>query len=226
MTRKLFFLELFVFAAVLAATTILYPHLPGRVATHWNWRGQPDSYSSREMLFLIGPGSLAAIMLLTAVLPWLSPRQFAVDSFRSTYSRIMGYLYVMIAYLDAMTLWLAFGHAIDAGRALVGGVCLFLALIGNLLGKVRRNFYIGVRTPWTLASERVWNSTHRLAAKTLVAAGLLGLAASVAGQVAWPIFILLAGALVPAIYSLVFYKQLERRGELGNGAPNGAGAGS
>jgi uncharacterized membrane protein len=219
MTRKLFLFELLVLAADLAATAILYPHLPAQVATHWGMSGQPNGYSSRASLFLIGPGLLAGIMLLTALLPWLSPRHFQVDTFRSTYRRIMTYMFVMMAYLDAVILWLASGHQIDAGRAIVGGVCLFIALIGNLLGKVRRNFYIGVRTPWTLASERVWNATHRFAGKTFVAAGALGLAFSILGLVRWPIFALLAGALAPVIYSLVYYKQLERRGELENGAP-------
>jgi len=101
------------------------------------------------------------------------------------------------------------------GRAIIGGVCLLLALLGNLMGKVRRNFYIGVRTPWTLANERVWNATHRFAGKTLVAGGLAGLALTVAGLNGWPVMVaLLAGALIPVGYSLVFYKQLERRGEL------------
>jgi uncharacterized membrane protein len=222
MTRRLFVFQFLVFAAALAATAILYPHLPARVATHWDLHGQPNGYSAKSSLFLFGPGLLVFVMLLTALLPWLSPKHFEVDTFRSTYRRIMIYLFVMIAYLDAVMLWLASGHAIDAGRAIVGGVCLFLALIGNLLGKVRRNFYIGVRTPWTIANERVWNSTHRFAAKTLVAAGALGLLFAILGLESWPIFVILAGALAPVIYSLVYYKRLERRGELGNGAAGGA----
>ncbi len=221
MTRRLFVFQFLVLAAALAATAILYPHLPERVATHWGLRGQPNGYSSKASLFLFGPGLLVFTMLFTALLPWLSPRHFEVDAFRSTYRRIMTYLFVMIAYLDAVMLWLASGHAIDAGRAIVGGVCLFLALIGNLLGKVRRNFYIGVRMPWTIANERVWNSTHRFAAKTLVAAGALGLLFSILGLASWPIYAILAGALAPVVYSLVYYKRLERHGELGNGAAGG-----
>jgi uncharacterized membrane protein len=214
MTRKLFLFQLFLLAASFAATTILYPHLPDRVATHWDISGQPDGYSPKSALFLAGPGLFAAIMLLTALLPWLSPQRFAIESFASTYRQIMGIISVMIAYFDAVILWFATGHPIDAGRAILGGVCLFMAVIGNLMGKVRRNFYVGIRTPWTLASERVWNATHRLGAKWLVATGLVGLALSVAGLHILPVIVLVAGALVPVVYSLVYYKQLERRGEL------------
>ena len=89
------------------------------------------------------------------------------------------------------------------------------ALLGNVLGKVRRNFYVGVRTPWALASERVWNATHRLAGKTFVAAGLVGLVLTAAGLNGWPTFVsLMVGAFVPILYSLVYYKQLERSGAL------------
>lgn len=214
MTRKLLLFQLLLLAASFAATAILYPHLPDRVATHWGWSGQPDGYSSKSALFLAGPALLAAILLLAALLPWLSPRRFGIASFASTYRQIMGTVSVMIAYFDAVILWFATGHPIDVGRAILGGICLFLAIIGNLMGKVRRNFYVGIRTPWTLASERVWNASHRLGAKTLVAAGLLGFALSLAGFRVLPIILLIAGALVPVVYSLVYYKQLERRGEL------------
>jgi uncharacterized membrane protein len=100
------------------------------------------------------------------------------------------------------------------GRAILCGTFLFIILFGNVMGKLRRNFYIGVRTPWTLADERVWNATHRFAARTFVASGLVGLALSILGLFLWAILALLVGALAPVVYSLVYYKQLERRGEL------------
>jgi uncharacterized membrane protein len=82
------------------------------------------------------------------------------------------------------------------------------------MGKVRRNFFVGIRTPWTIANEQVWNVTHRFAAKTFFAGGLLGLVAVILRAPFWlPVAAILVAALVPAVYSLVFYKQLERRGE-------------
>jgi len=121
----------------------------------------------------------------------------------------------IIAYMQCLILWVDLGHAMNIGRAIVGGVCLLFALVGNLLRKVRRNFYVGIRTPWTLANERVWDATHRFAAKTFVVAGLLGVLMAAAGLPGWPVLaVLMAGVLAPAIYSLTYYKQLERRGEL------------
>jgi uncharacterized membrane protein len=157
---------------------------------------------------------MAGTMLLMYFLPWLSPKHFEVDSFRSTYLQVMLMLVAMLAYINTLILWAGVGHSMNVGRAIVGGVCLILALLGNVMGKIRRNFYIGIRTPWALANERVWNATHRFAAKTMVAGGVVGLALTAAGLDGWPLAAIMAGALVPAVYSLVFYKQLEHRGEL------------
>jgi uncharacterized membrane protein len=214
MTRKIFILESLLTAAALAAVLVAYPHLPATVPVHWDIQGRADRFGPAWELFIIGPGFMALMMMLTWILPWLSPRNFQVDAFRATYRQIMIMLFALAGYLSAVMIWSALGHAINQGRAIIGGACLLIALLGNLMGKVRRNFYIGVRTPWTLASERVWYATHRFAAKTFVAGGLLGLALVILGLDSWPIYVLLAGALAPVLYSLVYYKQLEHRGEL------------
>jgi uncharacterized membrane protein len=215
MTRKYYLIGILLTAVALVAILMAYPHLPNRVPTHWNMEGRANGYSARWTLLLFGPGFMAGTMLLFYFLPWLSPKHWQVDTFQSTYLYIMVILVSMLAYFTGVSLWAALGHAANVDRAIVGGVCLLFALLGNVMGKVRRNFFIGVRTPWALANERVWNATHRFAAKTFVAGGVIGLALVVIGVKGWPPFAaLMAGALVPAVYSLVVYKQLERRGEL------------
>jgi uncharacterized membrane protein len=215
MTGKYYYLAgILLTAAALAATAVAYPDLPSSVPTHWNLHGQPNGYSPKWALYLLGPGFMAGIVLLTRLLPWLSPKHFEVESFRSTYMQIMLMTVGMLAYCDAVILWIGVGHSVNIRRAIVGAVCLLFVLLGNVMGKVRRNFFIGIRTPWTLASERVWNATHRLAAKTFVLGGLAGLALIAVGLNGWPVVALLAGAAVPVVYSLVLSKQLDRRGEL------------
>ena len=207
-------LELLLIAAIFAVIMAMYPQLPSRVATHWDINLHPNRYSPKWTLFLLGPGLMAAITLLTIFGSWLSPERFQVDSFRSTYAQILLMLFCAIAYISVITVWSEAGHRMDEGRALLGGICLLFAVMGNVMGKVRRNFFIGIKTPWTLASERVWNATHRFAAKTFMAGGLLGLALTMIGLRRWPILALLAGSLTPIIYSLARYKQLQRQGDL------------
>jgi uncharacterized membrane protein len=215
MTRKYYFIGIVLTAAVFVAILIAYPQLPNQVPTHWNMQGQANDYSAKWTLFLIGPGLMAGILLLFYFLPWLSPKQWQIDTFQSTYLYIMVVLVSMLAYFTGVSLWVGLGYAANVERAIVGGICLLFALLGNVMGKVRRNFYIGVRTPWALANERVWNATHRFAAKIFVLGGVIGLALTAIGVKGWlPFAALMASALVPVVYSLVVYKQLKRRGEL------------
>ena len=215
MTRKYYLIALALTVACFVAAAILYPHLPSQMPTHWNFHGEVDHYSSKWWVLIYPPGMMLGMMGLMAALPWLSPRRFEVEPFRSTYLYIMVVVVTFIAFIQAMMLWAAMSNQMNIHKAIVGGVCLLIALLGNVLGKVQRNFYIGIRTPWTIADERVWNATHRLGAKTMVLGGLIGLILALAG--AHPVLCPLpavAGAFVPAIYSLIYYKQLERRGEL------------
>jgi uncharacterized membrane protein len=214
MSRKIVLFEILLIAATCVAIVIAYPHLPDKVPTHWNSDLRPNGYSPKWVLFLVGPGLMFLIALFAWAGPWLSPKHFEVENFHSTWNQIMLMLLCMMAYVHAVTLWTDVGHRMDGRRAVIGGICLIFALMGNVMGKVRRNFFIGVRTPWTLASERIWNATHRFAAKTMVAGGLLGLVFTITDLHRWPVISLLAGAIAPAIYSLILYKQLDRRGEL------------
>jgi uncharacterized membrane protein len=208
-----------VILAALAGTMVAYPYLPSIVPIHWDAHGNVNGWGPKWSLFLYGPGMMLFIVLMFAAIPWLSPKKFEVDSFRATYLYIMIIVVAMLAYchlLILMSSLASLSHVVlDVSRAVEGGVCLLIALLGNVMGKVRRNFFVGIRTPWTIANEQVWNATHRLAAKTFFAGGLLGLIAVILHAPFWlPVTAILVATLVPVIYSLMFYKQLERRGEL------------
>jgi uncharacterized membrane protein len=196
--------------------------LPEKVPTHWDAHFKVDAWTQRDDMLLpllLVPGSMAGMVVLFLILPWLSPEKFKVDSFRATYDYIMGLLLLMFGYLHGVILAAYMGEVEDFGRWLVGGMLLVLAMLGNVLGKVQRNFWMGVRTPWTLASETVWIRTHRLAAWLFVAGGLIGFVLVLLGVhplIALGVFGV--AAIAPVFYSLVLYKYLEKHGRLGDGA--------
>jgi uncharacterized membrane protein len=214
--------------AAITASLVVYANrtewLPEKVPTHWNIHNQPDAFVWRDQslgMLLLLPGGMLLMLVLMLVLPWLSPIKFKIEPFQTTYYYLMGLTMVLFAYLDGVILAASMGLVADLGRWLIAGILLILALIGNVLGKVQRNFWIGVRTPWTLASDTVWIRTHRLAAWLFVAAGLAGFFLILVGV---PPLIGLAvfgvAIIVPIIYSLVLYKRLEKQGLLGNGVPH------
>ena len=194
----------------------VFPTIP----THWNIKGQIDGYGSKHWAVFLMPVFMVALLVFFYFLPALSPKHFEVDAFRPTYLYIMVVLTALFAYLHLLTLYavwksVAQHEQFDLGRPLVAGIFLMYALMGNVLGKVRKNFYIGVRVPWTLASDRVWNDTHRVAAWIMVSAGLLGFIMTLAGvPFLYSIALFIVSAFVPIIYSFVHYKALERRGAL------------
>jgi uncharacterized membrane protein len=220
MTRRYWIASLALCAGALAASALLYLRLPDQIPIHWNIRGEVDGYGAKQWALFVMPLAMAGMLVLFYFLPALSPKHFEVDTFRATYLYIMFVVTALFFYMHAITLYgtwkiAVHGGKFDLGRPLIAGIFLFFALLGNVLGKVRKNFYIGVRVPWTLASDRVWNDTHRLAARVFVVAGLIGFVLTISGVS--PIFafvLLIISALVPAVYSFVHYKSLERRGAL------------
>jgi len=216
-----------VVSAVLTATAFgasLYVYLcrdtllPAQVPVHWNAHFEPNEYVDRDHVLpylLIGPGVMALFLILTPLLRWLSPTNFAVDRFGRVYEYVMALVVMLFAYLNGVLLWASMGGGRATGDALMSGIFLFFILLGNVLGQVQQNFWIGVRTPWTLANETVWIRTHRLTAWLFVGFGLGGFLATLAGV---PVVYCLAGigvvVLIPVFYSLFQYKKLQKAGRL------------
>lgn len=188
-----------------------------RVPIHWNIDFEPDQFVDRDTAlwyFLLYPGVMALVVLLTLVLPWLSPKNFTIDRFRAVFDYVMTLLVIFFGFLLVVQIRASTEAGADPGRWFVAAVFLLFVLLGNVLGKVQRNFWLGIRTPWTLASEPVWIGTHRLAAWLWVAGGLIGFAAVVAGlPFLWCFIGLMVVVLLPIPYSLILYKRLERQGK-------------
>ncbi len=189
-----------------------------QVPVHWDINFQPDHSEARDQAvwyLLPYPAFLALLVILTLVLPWLSPRQFRVDRFRRIFEYVMALAAVLFAYLFGVQVVAGSDAHQPIGRLFIAGIFLFFTCLGNVLGKVQRNFWMGVRTPWTLASEKVWIQTHRFTAWLWMAFGLAGFVAVLLNVPPWWCFgSLLLAAFLPVFYSLFLYKKLEREGKV------------
>lgn len=215
MTRVYYVVAVVLVAVALGASMVFSPRLPETVPIHWNMHGEIDGYGPKAQALFLMPALMAGLIVLFRMLQWLSPRHFEVDSFRATWLYIMVLVVGFFGYLHGAILWSVQTGTVNPTRTIFGGIFLLLACLGNVLGRVRRNFWIGVRTPWTLASERVWNDTHRMAARLFFVVGLLGAVAVFFGApVIAAVVIFSMIIMVPVVYSLVLYKRLERRGEV------------
>lgn len=223
MTRG-FWLAMGLVALAFAASGYLYlfrfDDLPARVPIHWNLRGEPDGWVARDdstFTFFLMPGIALATALLSLVLPYLSPRKFEVRDFQNTFDLVIALVVGLLVFMHAIIMLGTFrgGPMPGMDRLMMAGLSAFFVAIALALPRVKRNFWMGVRTPWTLASDLVWQSTHRVAAWTFALAGSAGLLlAALGAPLEWMVAALIAMALIPVVYSLVYYKWLERHGRI------------
>lgn len=197
--------------ASFAAAAMLYDKLPDALPVHWGLDGNADHYMAKPWGVYIYPIIIAAMLMLKVVLPAISPRAFAIEPFTRTFNILMTALLLFSAYLMAVVYAHALGAAIPVGRAVIAGVGVLFVVIGNFLGKVTKNFFIGIRTPWTLASDEVWFKTHRLGGWLLVLCGFVTVGVAIVGRF-YPVAITALGIaiVVPIVYSLILGVRLDR----------------
>ncbi len=201
---------MFLTGAVLLYSLALYPHLPDLIPIHWDWHGRVDGWGDKRWATFLMPGMMLLLVSGIVGLPALSPKRFQIEAFESTFNYLMLVTAGLMGYLQLIMLQTALHPELEMGRPLVSGIFLFIALMGNVLGRTRRNFWMGIRTPWTLASEEVWVATHRLAGKLLVAAGILGVLAIWLGVPPSFCFIgLIIVFCIPVVHSYLLYKQMD-----------------
>ena len=210
MSRPFRALGLILVVAGLAYAAVVSSSLPDRVPSHWDAAGRVNGTMPKPWGVFLVPLVMAAMWLLFQALPRMSPRGFGMDSFSRTWGIITTAVLAFLLFVEVLTLNAARTAAMLSPRPIFAAIGVLFAVIGGSLGNVTRNFFAGIRTPWTLASEEVWNRTHRLAAKLFVAAGL-AVAAGALLDVGWWFLIaaLAIGGLVPVVYSYVIYRRLE-----------------
>jgi uncharacterized membrane protein len=204
--------QLAIFALCVAVSAWYSTRLPDIVPTHWDISGHPNAYGSKWVNLLIMPGVVLFTTLLTLVLPLLSPKDFEVTRSGKAYGEVMVLVTALMAMLHAVILAGTTGAKIDMSKWMFGVIFAFFALTGNLLGKIKRNFYMGIRTPWTLADERVWTETHRQCAHQWFALGILGAILVFVGvPVAIMVPYMIVMALLPVVSSYFIYRRIVGR---------------
>jgi len=154
-------------------TIAVYPLMPDLVASHWNAAGQVNGYMSKFWgLFLI-PFIMAGFVALLVLLPWIDPLKKNYDKFREYYN---GFILVFVIYLLVIQvqiiLW-SIGIQISPNLIFPLLFGMLFIYIGFLLGHAEPNWFVGIRTPWTLSSGSVWRKTHLLGGKLFKIAGMI-----------------------------------------------------
>lgn len=196
-------------------TWLTLPELE-RYPIHWNSQGEADGFASRNAVFgvlMIIPVTQIFITAVFWFIPTIEPLRQNFEQSRPAYNLIW---VVTMAFVTAAGLMIALMYH-DGGRIsteaplkwVAGGLSLLFLFIGNVLGKVRQNFMLGIRTPWTLSSELSWEKTHRMGGRLFVLSGAIGILLAIfLPKLAFPLVItaILGAVLFSFVYSYLIWK--------------------
>jgi|SRR5882672_1460218 len=199
------------FGVAVALSIWAYPRLPAQVATHWGIEGQADGWSSPLAAVLMVP--LASVVVLAVMLaaPQIDPRRESWAVHGQTYWLVVNMVICFLLAVHLLVIGEGLGWGLPVARLVPMAVGALLVLIGNLMPRLHPNWFMGIRTPWTLSSDEIWRRTHRLGGILLVIAGFLTIVAGfVVGGIAI-YFVLGAVAiclLVPVAYSWLLWRRM------------------
>jgi len=192
----------------------IYPYLPERVPSHWNMAGEVDGYFSRTYHVLFFPTLILLLYIFMSFAPVLDPRPESYKKFQYVFE---GFRYVMVGFLVLLyiaTTLFALGYPLSIGKIIRFAIGVLLAFTGNYFGKIRHNYTFGIKTPWTLASEEVWNKTHRISGPLWVLVGFIWmLSIFIDEKLAFALSMgsLMIVSIYGCIYSYVLFRKLEKR---------------
>ena len=191
-------------------SALMYSRLPDRIPTHWDEVGRINGYTSREWGVWLMPVVLLAIAIIVPRLPAIDPRRDNYEKFRPSYDLVVNAIMTLIAILHVATLGAGAGWPVRMERVTPLLVGALFVVIGNVMPRARPNWLFGIRTPWTLSNDRVWERTHRLGGLLFVIAGLLLVVSALALPASTlPVLIVgvIVAAIVPVIYSYFIWRQ-------------------
>jgi len=204
-----------VMAAVAVAMAVwAYPRLPPTMLTHFRFDGTPDGFSSRLSALAFAPIIMVVMTVLFNVLPKVDPRRENYAKFLTSYWLIAHALIVFLLVAQALTIAAGLGFSVKIVRLMPLGIGLLLVFLGNYLTRVEPNWFVGIRTPWTLSSDTVWRKTHRTGGWLMVLGGLVIAACAFLPQGAFlPLVIaaIVVIAVVPIVQSYVLWKREQGR---------------
>ena len=199
-----------------AAGLLLWNQLPEQMASHWGVNDQVNGYMSRFWGVFLLPIMTTGMLILFLVVPSIDPLKANVAQFRDTFNTFITLIIAFMIYIHSLTLLWNMGFTgFRMSAAMLPAMGLLFIFMGVLISKAKRNFFIGIRTPWTLSSDHVWNETHRLGGKLYMAAGILALLGGFFPDYAiWFImFPLIAASFVSVIYSYILFRAESNSGK-------------
>ncbi len=211
-TIKTEFTSLFLIVLALVSSWYFYNNLPERIPVHWNFAGQVDGYGSGKIQSIVFPLLIVGMYILFLLIPYLDPKKERYEQFSKIYHIFKNLFLALIIIIYFIVGLNGLGYNLPVGLIIPVLIGILFIIIGNYMGKIKMNWFMGIRTPWTLSSEEVWNKTHRFGGKMFILAGLL-MVAEIFLPTSWklPVFIIMITILLLGTIGYSYFAYLQEK---------------
>lgn len=190
-----------------------YPQMPLQMASHWNISGNVNGYMPKFLGLFLLPLILLVIFIVFNIIPKIDPKKQNITKFRNQYDIFINILLGFLFYIYLLTIIWNLGIKFNFGQLLSPAFAVLLYFIGILMEKAQPNWFIGIRTPWTLTNEKVWVKTHKLGAKLFKICSFLSLLGIlIPGLSFWLILVPIITVTISVfIYSYIIFSRYEKK---------------
>ena len=185
---------------------VSYSYMPDMMPMHWNAQGEIDGYMGKLWGLFMSPMISLGLFALFLVIPKLDPRRSNLESFKEYYQGIILVIVGFLFYVYILTILSAIGYKFNMVQAMSISFAVLFYYIGIVLKKTKSNFFVGIKTPWTLSDEKVWEKTHDLGGKLFKISGIIAFFGALFKEVA--IFLMIIPIIVASIF-IYIYSYLE-----------------
>lgn len=207
--RKSELIVLMIILLSLAVSFYFNPKLPGKIVAHWDYKGEADGYLTKSWGIFLMPAFLFVLFLLFLFIPRLDPLKANVEKFRKYFDGFIILLFIFMLVIHLQTILWTLGTKIQPNLLFPITLGVLFYYVGIMLNHSQRNWFIGLRTPWTLSSDLVWDKTHRLGAKLIKTSAIIAIFGALFQNVAMFIVLvpIIGSFIYLTIYSYIEYKK-------------------
>jgi uncharacterized membrane protein len=209
-TRTTILITIFLIAFTLVFSISVYSRLPEQMASHWNQAGQVDGTMNRFWGAFLMPLVVLGMLAFFLVIPKIDPLRANIAKFREQFNTFITLIVAFMAYMHILTMAWNLGYdQFNMGSAMMPALGLVFIFAGTMMRKAKRNFFIGIRTPWTLSSDYVWDEIHRIGATLFILSGIIAmLGIFFANYAIWLVLVPVLGSTIfLLVYSFVLYEK-------------------
>ena len=210
--KKIEYFSLFLILVSLILSIYFYPSMPDKMASHWNSSGEVDGFMSKNFVLFLFPVISLFIGLLLMYIPRIDPLKQNFKSFEKEYDLFVLTFLVFFISIQLFVIYWNLGYHRDIRLIISMSLSILFIVIGLMLKKTKRNFFVGIRTPWTLSSDVVWDKTHKIGGYLFILLGFIFAFSLFLKE--FSIHIILSSIFIVIvslfIYSYIIFKRLKK----------------